>query len=201
MVRFIDDHREDHGVEPICEVLPIAPSTYFAHKTRQAHPELLSARAQRDAMLRAHILRVWKDNYQVYGVRKVWRQLNREGTQVARCTVERLMREMGLQGAVRGRRFKTTVPDLSAARPAGRRQTRDEYPSASSSADSRTDRHPTWAPSPRLVRLHRVRSQYFTGLHYSTLIAATDVTFGSFAKSFGAMKPRLSYGTLIPTPL
>jgi transposase InsO family protein len=118
MVRFIDDHRTDYGVEPICRVLPIAPSTYFAHKACQANPALLSARAQRDAVLREHIRRVWKENFQVYGVRKVWRQLNREGIEVSRCTVERLMREMGLEGAVRGRKFKTTIPDESAVRPA-----------------------------------------------------------------------------------
>ncbi len=118
MVRFVDDHRRDYGVEPICGVLPIAPSTYFAHKACQANPELLSARVQRDMVLREHVRRVWEENFRVYGVRKVWRQLNREGIDVARCTVERLMREMGLQGAVRGRRFKTTVADDSAARPA-----------------------------------------------------------------------------------
>ena len=115
---FIDDHRDQYGVEPICRVLPIAPSTYFAHKARQANPALLSARARRDAALKDEIRRVWKDNFQVYGVRKVWRQLNREGFLVARCTVERLMREMGLEGAVRGRKFKTTIPDESATRPA-----------------------------------------------------------------------------------
>jgi len=118
MVSFIDDHREECGVEPICRVLPIAPSTYFAHKARQANPSLLSARAQRDAVLKDEILRIWKENFQVYGVRKVWRQLNREDIPVARCTVTRLMREMGLEGAIRGRKFKTTIPDESAARPA-----------------------------------------------------------------------------------
>ncbi len=118
MVSFIDAHREDHGVEPICRVLPIAPSTYFEHKARQADPGRLSARAKRDARLRDHIRRVWQENFGVYGVRKVWRQLKREGVDVARCTVERLMREMGLRGVVRGRTFKTTIPDSSAGRPA-----------------------------------------------------------------------------------
>ena len=82
MVSFIDDHREDYGVEPICRVLPIAPSTYFAHKARQANPTLLSWRARRDAVLKGEIRRVWDENFQVYGVRKVWRQLNREGIPV-----------------------------------------------------------------------------------------------------------------------
>jgi len=118
MVSFIDDHRHDYGVEPICEVLPIAPSTYYACKARAADPDRRSQRAKRDDELREHIARIWKANFCVYGVRKVWRQLRREGIDVARCTVERLMRRMGLAGAVRGRRFKTTVPDTSATRPA-----------------------------------------------------------------------------------
>jgi transposase InsO family protein len=118
MVAFLDDHRGVYGVEPICAVLPIAPSTYYERKAREADPGRLPPRAKRDATLREQIRRVWQENFQVYGVRKVWRQLRREGLAVARCTVERLMREMGLQGAVRGRKFKTTVPDEAAVRPA-----------------------------------------------------------------------------------
>ena len=117
MVRFIDDHREEYGVGPICKVLPIAPSTYYAHKAREADPALRSARARRDEELSTEIRRVWEANFRVYGVRKVWRQLNREGISVARCTVARLMREMSLRGAVRGRRIKTTVPADPADRP------------------------------------------------------------------------------------
>ena len=117
MVAFVDDHREEYGVEPICAVLPIAPSTYYRHKAREADPTLHPARAQRDEELRVEIQRVWKENFQVYGVRKIWRQLNREGHTVARCTVARLMRELGLFGAVRGRRFKTTVAADVAERP------------------------------------------------------------------------------------
>ncbi len=117
MVSFIDDHRGVHGVEPICAMMPIAPSTYYEHKAREADPERLPPRAKRDAILCEEIDRVWNENFQVYGVRKVWRQLHREGLAVARCTVERLMREMGLEGAVRGRKFKTTVPDDTAVRP------------------------------------------------------------------------------------
>jgi putative transposase len=119
MVSFIDEHREEHGVEPICEVLPIAPSTYHERKAREADPSRLPARAVRDVELRDEIERVWKENFGVYGVRKVWRQLVREGICVARCTVARLMRQMGLEGARRGRRFKkTTTVDERAARPA-----------------------------------------------------------------------------------
>ena len=110
MASYIDDHRDGYGVEPICRVLPIAPSTYFEHKAKEANPDRCSARAKHDVILRDHILRVWQENFRVYGVRKVWRQLQREGIDVARCTVERLMREMGLQGAVRGKKFKTTKP-------------------------------------------------------------------------------------------
>jgi len=118
MVSFIDENREAYGVEPICAVIPIAPSTYYEQKARKADPDRLPERAKRDAHLREEIQRVWKGNFQVYGARKVWRQLNREGIRVARCTVERLMGEMGLEGAVRGRKVRTTVPDVSAARPA-----------------------------------------------------------------------------------
>ena len=116
MIAFIDDHRDVHGVEPICEVLPIAPSTYRAHAARR-DPERGSARAKRDAGLREKIRRVYDENFQVYGARKIWRQLNREGESVARCTVERLMRGMGLQGAVRGKPVKTTVSDKAAPCP------------------------------------------------------------------------------------
>ena len=117
MVSYINKNREAYGVEPICAVLPIAPSTYYEQKARQADPGRLPLRTQRDAMLRGQIRRVWEANFQVYGARKVWRQLNREGIQVARCTVERLMRAMGIEGAVRGRKTRTTIADASGARP------------------------------------------------------------------------------------
>ena len=118
MVTFIDEQRDEYGVEPICKVLPIAPSTYYEQKARQADPDRLPPRVRRDAMLCDQIQRVWDDNFQVYGARKVWRQLGREGQQVARCTIERLMRQMGLQGATRGRRPKvTTIVAGTASRP------------------------------------------------------------------------------------
>ena len=117
MVKFIDEHRDEHGVEPICSVLPIAPSSYYETKARQRDPSRLPTRAVRDAKLRPEIQRVWNENFCVYGARKVWRQLARESVQVARCTIERLMREMGIQGVVRGRRFKTTIPDELCERP------------------------------------------------------------------------------------
>jgi transposase InsO family protein len=120
MIAFIDDHRGAYGVEPICKVLPIAPSTYRAHAARRADPTRLPARAQRDLVLTGDIQRVFDTNFGVYGVRKVWRQLGREGKEVARCTVARLMRRMGLQGAVRGREVRTTVSNPAASCPLDR---------------------------------------------------------------------------------
>jgi putative transposase len=117
MVAFIDAHRETYGVEPICAVLPIAPSTYYEQKARQADPRRQPARVQREARLRPEIQRVWQANRRVYGAKKVWKQLNREAIPVARCTVARLMRDLGLRGVVRGRRITTTIPDALAERP------------------------------------------------------------------------------------
>ena len=114
MVQFVDDHRATYGVEPICAVLPIAPSTYFLHHARQVDPTQRPARAKRDDDLRIAIQRVWDANWQVYGPRKVWQQLGREDVDVARCTVERLMGAMGMAGAVRGRAWVTTTDAASA---------------------------------------------------------------------------------------
>jgi putative transposase len=116
-VAFIDAHREAYGVEPICAVVPIAPSTYYEQKARAADPSRLPVRLQREARLRPEIQRVWQANRRVYGAKKVWKQLNRETIPVARCTVARLMRDLGLRGVVRGRRITTTIPDALAARP------------------------------------------------------------------------------------
>jgi len=113
MTRFVTEHKKRFGVEPICRELEIAPSTYYQ---RQSRP--LSARALRDEVLATEIRRVYDANYRVYGPRKVWRQLHREGMPVARCTIERLMRKTGLRGATRGKTWKTTFPDLSSPRPA-----------------------------------------------------------------------------------
>ena len=119
MVSFIDEHREAHGVESICRQLPITPSTYYKIKARQADPSRLPPRAKRDTELEPEIRRVYEENFRVYGAEKVWRQLKREHFKVARCTVERLMARLGLQGAVRGgKKYRTTIPDSAAARPA-----------------------------------------------------------------------------------
>jgi transposase InsO family protein len=117
MIAFIDDHRAVYGVEPICKVLPIAPSTYYAHAAKRADPAKLSARAKRDVALQPEIARVFAKNFEVYGVRKVWRQMVRERFDVARCTVERLMRSMGLAGVIRGKPVRTTVQDKTAPCP------------------------------------------------------------------------------------
>src|SRR5712691_2365081 len=111
MIAFIDDHRAAYGVEPICKVLPIAPSTYHAHAARRADPARLSTRARRDDALKPEVQRVFEENFRVYGVRKVWRQLKREGHDVARCTVARLMQTLGLQGVIRGKPVRTTISD------------------------------------------------------------------------------------------
>jgi len=120
MIAFIDEHRAVYGVEPICRVLPIAPSTYYAHAARRADPGKRPARSRSDAALAVEIRRVFAENFRVYGVRKVWRQLGREGIGVARCTVARLMRAMGLQGAVRGKPVRTTISDKAAPCPLDR---------------------------------------------------------------------------------
>ena len=123
MIAFIEEHREAYGVEPICRVLPIAPSTYHSHGARRKNPALASARARRDRVLGREVRRVFEENFSVYGARKVWRQLRREGFEVARCTVERLMRAMGLHGALRGKTGpfaarRSGPPSLTARRPA-----------------------------------------------------------------------------------
>ena len=120
MKAFIDDHRGVYGVEPICKVLPIAPSTYHEHAARRADPGRAPARERRNAGFRDDIRRIFAANFEVYGVRKVWRQMRREGSDTARCTVARLMREMGLKGAVRGRTVCTTVSNPAAPCPLDR---------------------------------------------------------------------------------
>jgi putative transposase len=117
MKSFIDEHRHTHGVEPICRVLPIAPSTYYEHRARKIDPQLRSRRAKTDEVLAPEVERVWSENFRVYGVRKVWRQLRRERVEVARCTVERLMKRLGLRGVIRGKSVRTTISDPKAPCP------------------------------------------------------------------------------------
>jgi transposase InsO family protein len=117
MKAFIDENKGTYGVEPICKTLPIAPSTYYEHAARQRDPAKAPARVQRDVTLSEHIRRVWEENFRAYGVRKVWRQLLREGLKVARCTVARLMKAMGLKGVVRGKSMRTTISNQAAPCP------------------------------------------------------------------------------------
>lgn len=117
MMTFIDNHREQYGVEPICRVLPIAPSSYYRHKHLERYPEKRSERVKRDEELQTDITRVYEENNRVYGARKVWKQLHRESIQVARCTVERLMKTLNIQGVVRGKRCVTTIADELSEKP------------------------------------------------------------------------------------
>lgn len=117
MITFIDDHRQVYGIEPICRVLPIAPSTYHEHAAQRRDPARLSARARRDLDLKPEIARIFAENFKVYGVRKVWRQMKREGFSIARCTVERLMQRLGIQGVIRGKPVRTTISDKAAPCP------------------------------------------------------------------------------------
>ncbi|MCA1702144.1 MAG: IS3 family transposase [Actinobacteria bacterium] len=148
---FIDEHRSRFGVEPICETLQVAPSTYYAARSRPP-----SQRSIDDAFLSAEIKRVWKENYEVYGARKVWRQLNREGIFVGRDRVERLMKALGISGTRRGKRRRTTIPDASADRPNDlvKRSFWADRPNQLWVAD--IERHEA-LPNPAVVKGHRLR--------------------------------------------
>ena len=128
MIAFIKEHREDLGVEPVCKVLPIAQSIFYAHVAIARNPHLASDRAKRDVMLSREIKRVWEQNNKVYGTRKVWHQLQREKFTIARCTVAGLMKHLAIQGVIRGKVKKTTVPDKGLPRP--KRQEEPEGPGA-----------------------------------------------------------------------
>lgn len=132
MTGFVAEQRHAYGVEPICRVLEIAPSTYYNHAAREADPEARPHRRWRDRALEVEVRRVWDENKQVYGAKKVWKQLLREGWQVARCTVERLMRRLGLRGVIRGKPVKTTVSDQARPCPLDRvnRQFHADRPNA-----------------------------------------------------------------------
>jgi transposase InsO family protein len=117
MVTYIDDYRDRFGVEPICKVLPIAPSTYYEEKAQERDPDRRSARAKRDEVLKPEVQRVFIENFSVYGARKIWKQLNRESIRIARCTTERLTTALGIHGATRAKAWKTTIPDADADRP------------------------------------------------------------------------------------
>jgi transposase InsO family protein len=195
MKAFIDEHRAVYGVEPICKVLPIAPSTYYLHAARQANPGLRSARAQRDAHLTDQIQRVWEDNFQVYGARKVWLQLRREGVTVARCTVERLMRRMGLQGAIRGSPVKTTVSDSGPPCPLDRvnRQFRAERPNALWVSDFTYVS--TWQGFVYVAFIIDVFSRYLVGWKVSRS-ARTDFVLDALEQALYARRPSRQDGLI-----
>src|SRR5262245_34372045 len=150
MIAFIDDHRAAYGVEPICKVLPIAPSTYYAHVAQRIDASKRSARARRDGELKVEVQRVFAENFGVYGARKVWRQLRREGFSVARCTIERLMASLGLQGVIRGKPARTTSSDKATPCPSDHVNRID----ASEVNETRSDRR--WMQYPRRPPPHSI---------------------------------------------
>ena len=182
MTRYIDAHRARFGVEPICTTLQVAPSTYYA--ARQRAP---STRALRDADLKARLTQVHAAHFGVYGVRKLWHQLQREGTTVARCTVERLMGDLGLQGVVRGRRVRTTIPDEAAARPADLVQ-RNFHPVAPNRlwvADLTYVR--TWAGFAYVAFIIDAYARYIVGWHVSRSLH-TDVVLTALEQALWVRK-------------
>jgi putative transposase len=190
MVSFIDEHRDALGVEPICTQLPIAPSTYYERKRQQADPSRRSKRAQRDATLREEIQRVWDDNFLVYGARKVWLQLGREDIAVAKCTVERLMRDMGLRGATRGGAARiTTTSDDTAERPADlvRRNFTATAPNALWVADFTYVA--TWAGMVYVAFVVDVFSRYIVGWRVATSMR-TDLVLDALEQAIHARPQR-----------
>jgi len=122
MTAFVDEHRQDYGGDPVCRMLQIAPSAYYERVRKRREPNRRSAQSKRDEVLKPEILRVFSEHFGVYGLRKVWRQLCRENVSVARCTVARLMRDLSLQGVIRGKAKRTTISDKSAPCPLDREE-------------------------------------------------------------------------------
>ena len=191
MIGFIEEHRAVYGVEPICRVLPIAPSTYYTHAVRRVDPALGPPRAQRDEALSTQIERVWHENKQVYGVRKVWKQLGREGWSVARCTVERLMRRLGLRGVIRGKGVKTTVSNKAALCPHDRvnRQFRATRPNALWVSDFTYVS--TWAGFVYVAFVIDVFARRIVGWKVSTS-ARTDFVLDALEQALHARRPTSS---------
>lgn len=189
MTAFVDEHRDTYGVEPICAELPIAPSTYYEHKRRERDPGRCSARSRRDTELRPVIRRVHEDNYGVYGARKVWRQLHRQGVRVARCTVERLMRDLGLCGVVRGKKQRTTVSDNAADRPADLvdRQFDASAPNRLWVAD--ITYVPTWSGFVYAAFVIDAYSRFIVGWRVATTLAA-DLALDALEQALWARNPK-----------
>jgi transposase InsO family protein len=189
MVSFIDQHKDEYGVEPMCSVLPIAPSTYYEHTRRRRQPERMPARHQRDSELQSEIRRVYEDNQLVYGAKKVWRQLRREDVRVARCTVARLMAKMGLRGAVRGRAFKvTTVANDALPRPLDRvgRRFEAERPNQLWVAD--ITYVATWSGFVYVAFVIDVFSRYIVGWRVSSSLRS-DLALDALEQALWARQP------------
>ena len=189
MVAFIDQHKDEYGVEPMCSVLPIAPSTYYEHTRRRRQPERRPARQRRDDELQLEIRRVYEDNQLVYGAKKVWRQLGREDVRVARCTVARLMAKMGLRGAVRGRAFKvTTVANEALARPLDRvsRRFKADHPNQLWVAD--ITYVATWSGFVYVAFVIDVFSRYIVGWRVSSSLRS-DLALDALEQALWARQP------------
>ncbi len=188
MNAFIDEHRARCGVEPICTALQVAPSAYRQHAARQRNPALLPARSKRDAQLLPEVQRVFEQNLQVYGADKVWRQLQREGLAVARCTVERLMRQAALQGVRRGKSVRTTVPNAKAACPLDRvnRQFQAERPNQLWVADFTYVS--TWQGFVYVAFVVDVFARYIVGWRVSTSMQ-TDFVLDALEQALYARRP------------
>ena len=186
-VEFINRHRETVGVESICRTVQFAPSAYYERMRQSVEPELRSLRQRSDDVLRAAIRRVWEDNFRVYGVRKVWRQLTREGYDVARCTIERLMREMGLQGVIRGKKKRTTIPSDTDPRPLDlvERRFRADRPNQLWVADFTYVA--TWSGFVYTAFVIDVFSRMIVGWHVSSSMTA-DLTLDALEQALWARK-------------
>ncbi|WP_244101062.1 IS3 family transposase [Burkholderia gladioli] len=195
MVSFIDEQRASHGVESICRVLPIAPSTYFRRADQRADPAKQSARARRDAELRPEIQRVYDANFKVYGADKVWKQLKREGIEVARCTVERLMRQLGLEGVRRGKKVRTTIPDVDAPCPLDRvhRQFTATRPNALWVADFTYVS--TWQGFVYVAFIIDVYARYIVGWRVSNTMR-TDFVLDALEQALYARQPERDGGLI-----
>jgi putative transposase len=186
MTRYIEAHRERFGVEPICKTLQVAPSSYYAARHRPP-----SARRQRDEALKLELQEAHAEHFAVYGARKLWRQLQRQGTRVARCTVERLMRELGLAGVVRGRHHRTTVADEISPRPADlvERDFRAPAPNRLWVADLTYVR--TWSGFAYVAFIIDACSRYIVGWHASRSLR-TDLALHALEQALWARKGSLA---------
>jgi putative transposase len=189
MVEFIDRHRESLGVEPICRTLQFAPSAYYERKRQEADPEQRSSRQKTDDALRAAIRRVWDDNFQAYGARKVWRQLRREGINAARCSVERLMRDMGLRGVVRGRSTRTTIARDKDPRPFDLVQRRFQADRPNQLWVADFTYVPTWSGFVYVAFVVDVFSRMIVGWRVSPSMSA-DLTLDALEQALWARKVR-----------